>query len=156
MASFQDLVVTGLLQAGNVTATLTEARGINLQTPHVQPTLIATGTHHLVLPEFDRSGGPMLFTATGDAGAVISGVSEVDVTEYPVIGCLLAIICGNAAESISTAADDSTSPAGLRFSAEVEIFAGTAALFIYAPLADPSVRANYFWVPVAPAHVGGP
>ena len=151
MAVFSDLVVNGLLQARTFVGALTKALGINLAGPNVQAATLVTGTQHVTLPEWSSAGGPAAFSLSGAAGATVSGFSSRDLLEYAVLGCLIAIV-NIGSELLATAASDPTSPPGFQISAVVSIDPGKALLFIYALVGtDPTVRANYQWVPFYPA-----
>ena len=102
--------------------------------------------------ELGRAAGIQRFRLlSGAAGATVSGFSSRDLLEYAVLGCLIAIV-NIGSELLATAASDPTSPPGFQISAVVSIDPGKALLFIYALVGtDPTVRANYQWVPFYPA-----
>ena len=71
-----------------------------------------------------------------------------DIVEYPLVGMIMALI-NIGADLITTSASDTGSPAGTRFSAEVNMQVNTATQFICGEIAGETM-----WFPISYQAVG--
>jgi len=141
MANFDDVTVSGLLTAFQMQGS-NVAQGIALQGPSPEAAVdLGAGTNHNVpLPGYGNPGNCLWAVVAGAGSEVLGGIKTGSVRD----GQLLCLV-NTGANDWTTAATDSGSDAGNKFSIAVTVAVGTAAFFV-----------NYdgLWYPVVATPVG--